>query len=251
MTVSRRQALVAGAAALPAAALAAQQPQAQPRAGTQPAAGMSEDPFLAACLLLGGKRQIEVCRFAQPKLQDAEVKQFSQAEIDEHETMKAELAKLGYQPPAPGGAVGGVIPAGGTDATGGAAAGGQPGQPAQGRMGGAAVTVGKAAFGPELSRAVMVDAEVHDTCINNTKQALAKCEQKGKGHFDKAFVGDQLHTHMGLKDKVQTFQKHASQEMQPGLQKALGIIEQHIATCEKLMEKCERQVMAEMKTTRQ
>lgn len=240
MTVSRRQALAAGAAALPAVALtaAAQPPTTPARQSGQPGTQPGQDPFLAACLLHGGKRQIEVCRFAQPKITDAEVKAFAQAEIDEHETMKADLAKMGYQPPAPtGAAADGIRPAGATD--------GQPG-----RMGGASVSVGKAAFGPELSRAVLIDAEVHDTCIANAKAALQKCEQKGKAKFDKAFVGDQYHTHMGLKDKVTTFQKHASQEMQPGLAKALGVIEQHLATCEKLMEKLEQQAMRDGSTPR-
>jgi len=96
-----------------------------------------------------------------------------------------------------------------------------------------------------VSQVVAIENEVIDTCIANTKAQLAKCEQKGKASLDKGFIGDQLHAHMGLLDKVTTFQKHATQEMQPELKKAEGIIRQHIATCEKLMEKLEPMAMAE------
>ena len=227
MSMTRRNALVAGAAALPAAALAAQ-PPAGGRDG-QPSQGMGADPFLAVCVLGGGKRQIEVCRFAQPKLKTEDVKAFCQAEIDEHEGLKADLAKLGYQPPAPATApANGVQPAGGRGDT------------------GAAVSVGKHTFTPAVSTVVMIDTEVVETCIANTKQALSKCEAKGQTKFEKAFIGDQLHEHMGLLDKVTTFQRHASQEMQPALKKAEATIRQHIATCEQLMEKLEMTAMKEM-----
>jgi len=100
---------------------------------------------------------------------------------------------------------------------------------------------------PGVSVVLMIENEVIDTCIANTRAQLTKCEQKGKASFDKGFIGDQLHEHMGLLDKVTTFQKHATQEMQPELKKAEGIIRQHIATCEKLMEKLEPVALSEKK----
>jgi len=230
MTVTRRNALFAGVASLPAATLllgtAKGQTPAQP--GRQQ---LGEDPLLAACLLNDGRRQIEVCQFAKQRCQNEDVKAFAQAEIDEHEKIKADLAKFGYQPP--------------TSAQGqGGAAAGQPqqGQPVQQVGGftpqGTTVSVGRVMLTPGVSQFVTIESEVVDTCIANAKQGLTKKEQeKGKLKMEKAFIGDQLHTHYGLLDKVTTFKKHATPEMMPVLDQGEQIIRQHIATCERIMEK--------------
>lgn len=125
-TISRRDVLSAGVTAIPllglAGAVSAQQPPrttegtGNPNTASAPGgmAAMTDAP-LAACVLIKGKKQIEVCNFALPKIQDADVKAFAQDEINEHETLKKKLQGLGYDAPTP---VGGVAPRG---------AGAQPG----------------------------------------------------------------------------------------------------------------------------
>jgi len=65
----------------------------------QTAQHLGEDPLLAACLLISGRKQIEKSKFARDRSKVDEVKSFAQAEIDEHEGMKAKLARLGYEYP--------------------------------------------------------------------------------------------------------------------------------------------------------
>jgi hypothetical protein len=226
MTMTRRNALLAGAASLPAATLllgtARGQTPGQPGRQT-----LGEDPLLAACLLNDGRRQIEVCQFAKLRCQDEDVKAFAQAEIDEHEKVKADLGKFGYRP---------ATPAAGS----GAAAGGQPVQQAgafvpQGNL----VSVGRVTLAPGVSQLVTIESEVVDACIASAKQWLTNKEQRGKLKLDKAFIGDQLHAHHGLLDKVTVFKKHATPEVMPVLDQGEQIIRQHIATCERIMEKLE------------
>lgn len=227
MTVTRRNALIAGVAGLPAAALLLGSVKGQPpgQPGQPGRLPLGEDPLLAACLLNCGRRQIEVCGFAKDRCQSEDVKAFAQAEIDEHEKVKADLAKFGYQPPTPGGSA--------------AQPSGQPVQQAGAVVPqGNTISVGRVFLTPGVSQFVTIESEVVDTCIANAKQRLTKCEQeKGKHKLEKAFIGDQLHEHYGLLDKVTVFKKHATPEILPVLDQGEQIIRQHIATCERLKEK--------------
>lgn len=233
MTISRRQAIKAGVGTLPllglAGVAAAQQPgqPGQPGRPGRPAeqpgdAGMmaSQDPPLAACLLIKGKKQIEVCRFALEKLQDADAKAFAQAEIDEHETMKKKLQSLGYDFPAsPAGA--GVLPAGDT---------------ATGRPGAAppAVVVGRVTLPAGVAMLIDINREVGEQCVATARAELSKLEG---AKFDKRFIGCQLDAHYDLFDHGVVFRKHASAQLAPALDEARKVIEAHIATCKQIMEK--------------
>src|SRR5947199_8429441 len=89
MTVSRREALVWGAA-VPVSGLflaPARGQVPQQMAGGQ---GYGEDPILACCLLIDGRVQTEICRCAKDKTKNDEVKASTPAEIDAHETLTAD-----------------------------------------------------------------------------------------------------------------------------------------------------------------
>lgn len=222
MSISRRDAMIA---AVPAAALLATAAGAQTsttrrvgggRAVNAGPGGMNEDPLLAAKLLGGGKRQIEVCTFAKTLTKNAEVLKFLQAEIDEHETIKAKVKQqFGFEPPMP--AV--------------AAAPAPAAQP--GVMPAPMIMIGTVTVSPPASNLLMVDSEIVDQCIANYK---AKMPKKSGLKLDKAIIGDQLHEHGALQDKVQVFMRHASAAMQPVLKEGLAIIVAHIAKCEEIME---------------
>jgi predicted outer membrane protein len=234
--------LAAGAAALPASAmfLASARGQA-PATGTAPAAGdrqpMGRDPLLGACLLVGGKRQIEACRWAMDKLQNDDCKAFAKAEIDEHENIKAQLKTFGLEFPKAADGTSSIALASGM-------ADGSTATPAGGTTGTTAtpppvpqVAVGRVALPGAASEFVAIDVQVGEQCVANYKKMMSK---KQGLKFDKAFVGDQLHEHQGLLDKVQVFRQHASPEMQQVLAQGQQIIEQHIATCEQLMNKLDQ-----------
>ncbi len=248
MAISRRDALFAGAAALPASGLFLglargqtspavgqpapnnRQPPAPQPGGTQPTGQpgnpqqMGEDPLLAACLLLVGRRQIEVCRFDLDRLQNADVKAFAKAEIDEHEGLKAKLKSMGYEyPTAPQLPQGAPRPAGQQS--------GNAGMPP-------VLAVGRIIFPPGLSGNLKLEDEVVTQCVASYKTNMGK---KEGAKLDKAFVGDQLHEHYGLKDKATVFTRHATQQMQTALKEAMTVIDRHIATLEDLMVKVDRQ----------
>lgn len=250
MTVSRRRALAFGAAVsgltLRAAWAQGQPvPTGPPLAGVapagQPGAGLhqgepGEDPLLAACLLLGGRRQIEVCQFALEVLQDEDCKAFAKAEIEEHQTIKADLQKLGYEYPAPPKDVPiappGAALAGQTAAPGGprVAPGGQPaaaaGQPVP-----LFIAIGRLIVPPPASNLLKVEDELVTQCVATYRERMG---QKQGDRFDKAFVGDQVHEHYALLDKAQVFGRHATPAMKPSLTKGLAVIQKHIQTLEQL-----------------
>lgn len=211
--VSRREALTAGAGLLAAGGLAAVATAQPPGAPGAMAPGV--DPMMALCLLATGRKQIEVCRFALTKLQNADAKAFAQAEIDEHEHIKARLAQLGYQYPA-------NIPA--TPAGGGGVV----------QAGAAPMMLGRIAMPPGMAAWVPVEHALSEQCIATEKSELGKHEG---AKFDMAFIGGQLHAHYGLFDRGVTFRKFASQPMAPVLDEARPVIERHIATCKELKEK--------------
>ena len=229
MTVSRRDALVAGAAALPVVALAAVASAQVPATRTQSTAGaqsgrgaagsaQGEDPLLGAMMLFKGRRQIETSKYALSRTENQEVKAFLNSEIAEHETLKGELqTKFGLAYPTPAGS--GTAPAGGMNPT---------------------VAVGAIQVNGAAGSILTVKGEVIDQCIANYKKNMAKYTGV---KLDKAIIGDQLHEHQGLLDDVLVFQRHSSAAMLPALKTAQGIIEQHIATCEQLMEKLDKQSM--------
>lgn len=222
---TRRTALLAGAA-VPLTALFARGQT--PGTGTGPAQSAGEDPLLAACLLVGGRKQIENCTFAKAKLTNDDARKFAQAEIDEHEHIKAELKKLGYEYP--------VLPAVGrptdTRPT-------EPAKPEERKDGDppkpVAVNVGGGRPLPmEAAALVVVDHEVADQCILNYRKEMDKLSGL---KLDKRFVGHQLDEHLALKDKAETFRRHASKDMKPVLDDGLKIIGSHIATLKGLMTK--------------
>jgi predicted outer membrane protein len=234
--------LAAGAAALPALGLGIA--HARQEAAAKVA---SEDPMLAAELLIGGMEQIEKSRFALGRTQNADVKQFAQAEIDEHETVKRKLQGLGYAyPAAAGAAAAGATPGGAANSATsspapaqGVAAGADA---AHGHAHGAAVSVGRASIPAPAANMVMVCDEVARHCVATAKSELGQLQGI---KLDKRYIGDQLSAHYGLFSKVTTFQKHASQEMQPVLAEGLKIIQTHIASLKGIMDKLDAQQTAQ------
>lgn len=232
MSVSRREALFAGAAVPVSAVLwktaYSQAPAAAQPAGTQPVATKQptgRDPLIGVCFLVAGRRQIETCRWAMDKLTNQDCKAFAKAEIDEHEHIKAELRQFGLEYPA--------VPREVEQAAA-ATPGGTGVQQASAIQPIPAIPVGKVIFPPPASDFVAVDHEICTQCIANYKTTMQK---KHGLKFDKAFVGDQLHEHYGLLDKAEVAKRNASAEMMPVLNEGQKIIEQHIATLEQLMDR--------------
>ncbi len=230
MSFSRREILALGAAGVPASLLLAQPPTTSPppRPGIPPATSpptrtpAGRDPLLAACLLIGGRVQTESCQWAQSRLTSEDVKAFCKAEIDHQETMKARLKEFGFDYPMR--TTGIALTSGTTDNGGVVPAGGLP------RV--ETVSVGRIALPGAASEVFHIEHEVAEQCLKTFKEMMGK---KSGVKFDKAFVGCQLSAHIGMKDKLEVFQRHASESMKPVLTEALTHINRDIETLETLM----------------
>lgn len=222
--VSRRDVMTAGVGLFPFLGLAAlAQPPgtavpagAAPPPGAAPGAPPNLDPALAGNLLIMGAKQIAICRFALDRLQDVEVRRFAQSEIEEHETNRASLARLGYEYP-------------GSPST----------QAAEGVRRGAAdpaVIVGRAALPPGTADCIALEHEVAEQAVTTARDELGELQGL---RFDERFVGHQLDAHYVLFDHAVVFRKHASAELAPVLDTSRPIIERHIAACKELMARLE------------
>jgi len=214
-TVSRREALAAGAGILTTAGLAAVATAQPPGAAPGQMMGGGLDTAFALCLLAKGRKQIEVCRFAQTKLQNDDAKKFAQAEIDEHEHIRQRLEQLGYAYPT-------NVPT--AQAGGGGIA----------QAGGVQVMVGRMPLPPGMAAWAPVEHALMEQCIATEKAELGKLEGV---KFDAGFIGCQLAAHYGLWDHDVVFRKFASPQLAPVLDEARPVIERHLATCKEIKEK--------------
>jgi predicted outer membrane protein len=154
-----------------------------------------EDGLIATWMLIDGNKQIYVSKPVLDK-GGADAKAFAQAEIDEHETVKKKLMEKGLQPLVPVGEMGGGM------------------------------------ADPMSANAVlMMKNEIGKTCIENTNAEMSK---KSGEEYDMAYIANQLEAHMMLKDTVQVAMKHASADLKPVLDEAMGVIETHLATLKSL-----------------
>lgn len=264
MTVSRREALILGAAVpmsgLFLASARGQAPQQQQMPGGQ---SHGEDPILACCLLIDARVQTEICKWAKDKTKNDEVKAFAQSELEAHEKLKADLQRLGYDYPTTpqlqqqfqqGGQFqqqGGQIQPQGAQFQQGGQPPAQPGpgqtvtaaqaltgtpQLAGTQQGPKMIAVGRLLLPPGLAEMVQIATEVADTCIANAKAGLEKKASDGR-RFDRAFVGAQLFAHHGELDKLQVFEKHSTDRLREVLHRCRPTCEQQISTLEGIMKK--------------
>jgi predicted outer membrane protein len=268
MNVSRRELLIAGAVALPATgfwAVAGAQERV-PAAGPVPPAGppATDDPLLAAQLLIIGRKQIANCQFAQQHTQSADVRAFAEAEIREHQTIRARLLERGFQypaaapaaavparagaprlgvPPAPASTVTTpdsatnrpiIPPPGSVASENGERVATVPAAPPTSRPVGRMLSVGAAVLPPGASDMIQVEMEVADQSTGDFQREAGALPGL---RFDKAFVGNQLYEHYNLFDRAVVFRRHASPAVAAVLDEARPVIERHIATLKQFIDR--------------
>jgi predicted outer membrane protein len=206
--LSRRHMLVAG---LPIAGLAAVA-LSQNRRGS---GGSSEimDPAIAARLLINGYKQITVCELALDGIRDREVARFAEAEIREHEGLRDQLQRRGFDYEV---------------------AGADPRQPT--RESTERILPARFAFADSAppSGAMMVlrvDHEVAQQCIATQRVEMARLRGDD---FDRRFVEHQLDAHYDLFDQVNTYRLHSSEDFVALLGDARYVIERHMSWCKEM-----------------
>ncbi len=173
---------------------------------------------------------IEKSRWALDKLTSADTKAFAKAEIEEHEAIATRLKEFGLEYPTLPFSEDerDLIPAGGgTEAR---------EQKADDRDDSTPIRVvsGRIIFPSECSEMIACERAVGEECIKSYRENMGK---KTGTKLDRAFVGEQLHAHLGLKDKVAVYRRAASENLEPVLSDGMRTIVRHIATLEDLMNK--------------
>jgi len=232
------------------------QDQARDRAahGEHAAHGKSQidDRTLAALLLIGNQKEVAVSQLAAERAQSPEVKQFAQEMTQAHTQFIGRLAKLaGAQERARDGAANPFSPqrdpAGRADN-----AENRTATDAAQRTGDANRDQGanreqradanaqnedrKHAAWQRYdlgdSPLVSFDRELADQCLQSTEKFLG--QQQG-AEFDRWFMALQFVEHMGMRDKLQVAQRHATGELKGLVDQGLQTTDSHIRQIEQVM----------------
>lgn len=240
MTVSRREALIMGAA-VPVSGLVLAPARGQASQQVSGGQGYGEDPILACCLLIDACKQIDFCQWTVDKAKNNDVKEFARSEVEHQQKLVADLQRLGYEYPTTPQFGNkphqeGQFPQADKPAIATQAVTGFPqigGTRSQGRT--TAIAVGKLILPPGLSEMVVLAHDVAAQCLTNAKAILQKKGPEGK--FDQSFIGLQLCEHYSSQAKCHVFDRHATNRLQKILQQERPIIERHIKKLEELMRK--------------
>jgi predicted outer membrane protein len=183
MSLSRRAVLAAGAVAAIPAVLS------MPSI-VRAADDDSLDAQLATWMLTDGHKQIWVSKPAAEKATSPEVKAFAEAEMQEHQELKAKIMAKGVKP---------------------------------------LVTVGEEGMGMKSGPTALLGFK-NELALQCIKTMNAEMEQKSGKEYDEAYVHSQLVAHMDLKSTVTVAMQHASADMKPILTQAMSVIETHLST---------------------
>jgi predicted outer membrane protein len=212
-----------------------------------------DDRTLAAILLIGNQKEVAVNQLAATRAQNAEVKQFAQEMVQAHTQLIGRLAKLaGAQERAH---EGGANPFSSQRDPAGAAANNDRERSATEQRADQTANRDRAENRDQLqanqngqhhergqghwqrfelgnSPLVNFDRELADQCLQSTEKFLG--QQQG-AEFDRWFMALQFVEHMGMRDKLQVAQRHATGELKGLVDQGLQTTDQHIRQIEQVM----------------
>lgn len=205
------------------------------------------DQLLGSCVAISNQKEVAISRMAKDKLQNEEAQKFADMMIEDHTAFLQKLSRF-----APAAVQQGLEEGSASDRT----SRGQEttsasgsvqsatGQAAEGRgitptAGTQSTTTagGTTAGGNQAMMAGGIDVlqlerEVAQQCLNNARELMSK---KEGAKADQCYIGFQIAAHAAMRDKLQVFQRHASQELRPVLAEGLKKTEEHMAEAEKIM----------------
>jgi predicted outer membrane protein len=198
--------------------------------------GQQLNEKLATWLILENHGEVALSRFAQERATTDAVKDFAQRMVRDHSEMidKLQQVALGPGGQQPRGQQRGAGGAG--DIQGGQASDIQGSQPAAGQQRG---------FGGGMTGvqdpflAVMQDAK-----MRSTEMAQEELARHQGVKFDVAYMGQQLVHHLAAVATLQSFQQHASQDLQPLIAQGLQTTQQHLTMARQIKEQLEQQAAA-------
>ena len=189
------------------------------------------DQQIAACMLLGNQEEVALAQFAQQRAQHPEVKKFAQQMIEQHQQAIAKIEQAAPQVASMQLQLAGP------------AAGAQPGadqasadQAAQNRA-----SVGSDQQGIHLLKAVK------QQCLELTEKELTSLQG---AEFDKAFMGQQVSSHIGMLAQLRGSRDFAGSQLQRVIADGEKMTEQHLAEAKQIMRQIKDQGSSQQTTQR-
>lgn len=214
--------------------------------------GQISDQGIVRWIAAGNEGEIQVNEFAQSKAQHEQVKQFAQQMVEDHTKLGETLRNAARDGGRDGeGREGAATRPGGAERTARRVAPGAENvaaaDEAQDRAeeGGATNrnadrNADRQGNGPRGGNNpyLALHEEIKRQCTEST---LAELREKEGAEFDKAFIGGQIHAHMGMLDTLKVAQMHASPELKQTLADAQSHVEQHLQKAKQIMEQIKDQ----------
>jgi len=220
------------------------------------------DHFLAGCLLGQNKAEVELSQIALQKSENAEVKQFAQKMIDDHQKMIEQLQPLAAMHSGANRATSTIL--GGTSEAQGrseATEGRTSDTTALPGSSGASQTIppsGTSAAIPPVSataeaatattggngavhQLMQIDRQINERCLQMAKEEL---QQKSGAEFDKCYVGNAIGMHGHALAALDVIGKQTQGTLAQVAQQAQPTVQQHFDQAKQLMKQLEGQAGA-------
>jgi len=194
------------------------------------------DHCFATCVSYGNQEEVALAQIAKQKAKSNEVKQFADMMIRDHQEFLTKLQKF-----APEASQAGIL-------------GGDRGEAnSEGNRVGANQTVRndtntastKPRIGDDRSvnnrdgheaRLSDIERELAEQCVASARRKL---ESKSGDEFDKCYMSAQIAKHMGMKDKLTVYQRHASGDLAKLFADGLKTTEHHLMKAEEIAKSLE------------
>jgi len=221
-------------------------------AGGQRSQGQGSDHMLASCIAIANQEEVAMARMAEEKASSNEVKEFARMLVKDHQSFLQKLTQF-----SPEAAQDGFLDHG-NRGTGTQKSGAQRGdtdrpgstdnqrsenqrrdpnvQPATatGRTTAADTQrtseTGSQQPGQQID-VVQLHKEIAQQCLNSAKEKLGS--KSGKA-FDECFMHAQVQKHIGMKDKLTVFERHASPQLAQAISEGLKTTEMHLKKAEEI-----------------
>jgi len=207
------------------------------------------DHFLANCLLGANKAEVELSEIAVQKSENAEVKQFAQKMIQDHNKLIEQLQPIAMMqggartegrtsstttlPGSP--AAGQTIPPSGTSAT------IPPSDATSGTAASPYATTTAAAGGSPVHELMQVERQINERCLQMARDEL---QQKSGAEFDKCYVGNAIGAHAHALAALEVIGKQRQGQLAQVAQQAQPTVQQHFDQAKQLMKQLEGQSSA-------
>jgi predicted outer membrane protein len=202
--------------------------------GTQTAGGQASkeiEHYLANCLLIKNKAEVELGQFAQQKAQNPEVKEFAQMLVKDHQQAIQKLQALAGTQGAAGnaqrpGANGQLDAQANTPAT---------ERPRQGLNQDAdqssTTSTRPGAQNDALAQLLQLDRQISERCQEMVREEL---QAKSGPEFDYCFVGAQIGSHTHMLAALDVIGQRAQGELRQFVQEAQPVVQQHLEHAKQL-----------------